>query len=102
MKRLEHVVAQFFTQVTAQYSQVPDPPYTIPKWNVEGTNDCQIRDPARTKTKQDQNKSMVRCILLLVPDHILTVPPEETPDAQCTIVHFGGGSGHLATPLALT
>lgn len=104
LKRFEQVVAKLLTQVTPLYSQLPSPPYLIPQWNVQGEGKSgQIADPVRAKRKQDQIKSLMRCILSLLPEHV--VSPESAtsalPDKAYTIVDFGGGSGHLAIPLAL-
>lgn len=97
LKRFEQVVATLLTQVTPRYSQLPSPPYRIPEWTAASG---QSADPVRAKRKQDQTKSMMRCILSLLPEHVLSL--ESTTTTTYTIVDFGGGSGHLAIPLALT
>lgn len=101
LKRFEQVVAKLLTEIQPSYSQLPSPPYSIPEWNVEGESKSgQIEDPLRAKRKQDQIKSLLRCILSLLPEHVIPLDPSVTQ--QYTIVDFGGGSGHLAIPLALT
>lgn len=56
---------------------------------VHGTAQGQLSDFHRAKRKEQQLQSMLRCILAL------------SGDEPCTVVDFGGGTGHLAIPLAL-
>ena len=56
---------------------------------VHGTATGQLRDFLRAKRKEEQIKSMLRCVFAL------------SGDEPCTVVDFGGGTGHLAIPLAL-
>lgn len=57
----------------------------------------QLSNRDRATRKEDQVRSMLRVILPLIPIYGV----EEEEERTCTIVDFGGGSGHLSIPLAL-
>lgn len=116
LKKFEKVVANVLLKVEPCYvclppqtpSQSPsfggdsgnddDWPFTfLPEAaRVRGNNPGQLKNPKRAWRKEGQLRSMLRCILPLVPPDGL-----RGPDDCTTIVDFGGGSGHLAIPLAL-
>lgn len=97
------------------------PPYA----RVCGDALGQLSDPKRAKRKEEQLRSLLQCIQVLLPpeiritirppssvvttmivatakESILTSPDNNTLGTEpYTIVDFGGGSGHLAIPLAL-
>jgi hypothetical protein len=104
LKHFEQVVANVLPTVQPDYMCLPpnlnslqdddDWPFSkLPKSaRVLGTNPGQLKDPQRAARKEGQLRSMLRCILRLVPND------DKKP---FTIVDFGGGSGHLGIPLAL-
>ena len=57
---------------------------------IWGDRPGQLKDRRRAARKEGQIRSLLRCITRLVP-----------ASTECSIVNFGGGSGHLALPLAL-
>jgi hypothetical protein len=63
---------------------------------VHGDSVGQLANEHRAQRKEDQLRSMLRCILALS-EKIL----DDGTDTPCTIVDFGGGTGHLAIPLAM-
>lgn len=82
---------------------------------VLGSLAGQLAHPARAARKEEQIRSMLRCILPLIPPvHAAAVVAATTTtttsyddttttdkSSPYTIVDFGGGSGHLSIPLAL-
>lgn len=67
---------------------------------VYGTAKGQISNPQRARRKEDQLRSMLRCILSLCSSTDKN-QVDANEDSPFTIVDFGGGTGHLAIPLAL-
>jgi Methyltransferase domain len=79
---------------------------------VLGTLPGQLTDPIRATRKENQIRSMLRCIIPLLPAET-TDPLQRTGSCDessttalptsrpFTIVDFGGGTGHLSIPLAL-
>jgi Methyltransferase domain len=69
---------------------------------VQGDNPGQLSQPQRARRKEQQLQSMLRCILPLIPPPIIPdTTTTTTTDRKFVLVDFGGGSGHLAIPLAL-
>ncbi|GAX25209.1 hypothetical protein FisN_5Lh291 [Fistulifera solaris] len=102
LKRFEQVVAKLLTHITPRYSQLPSPPHPFREWKGTGKQG-QIEDPVRAQRKQDQIKSLMRCILSLLPEQVVSSETStKKVEESYTIVDFGGGSGHLSIPLALT
>jgi hypothetical protein len=101
LKRFEQVVAKLLTQIKPRYSQLPSPHHPLPEWNIQG-KEGQIEDPVRAQRKQNQIKSLMRCILSLLPEQVVSPEASKKNESYYTIVDFGGGSGHLSIPLALT
>jgi Methyltransferase domain len=102
LKRFEAVVARLLPVVVPNYVQLPPLPLEsngrsewpfhrlTPSAGVFGSLPGQIAQPERSRRKEEQVTSMLRCILPLIPAASKTV-----------VVDFGGGSGHLSIPLAL-
>ncbi|GAX16914.1 hypothetical protein FisN_5Hh291 [Fistulifera solaris] len=102
LKRFEQVVAKLLTHITPRYSQLPSPPHPLQEWKGTGKQG-QIEDPVRAQRKQNQIRSLMRCILSLIPEEVLSIETTTKEEEKTyTIVDFGGGSGHLSIPLALT
>jgi Methyltransferase domain len=108
-KRSEHVVHQILCHIPApshEASLPPSPqekndwPYrTLPAAaRVGGSLPGQIADPVRARAKEDQVRSMLRCILPFVPNDDEN---SATTTTEYSMVDFGGGTGHLSIPLAL-
>ena len=99
LKRFEHVVASLLRDVKPCYVTLPHVDGSSPGWpfdqlprhaRVHGSLDGQLEDENRAKSKEDQLRSMLRALWAVLPE-----------EGSFTIVDFGGGSGHLAIPLAL-
>jgi hypothetical protein len=99
LKHFEQVAANVLPSVQPEYVCLPPNPENDADWpfsklpksaRVLGTNPGQLKNPQRAARKEGQLRSMLRCILRLVPK-----------DEPFTIVDFGGGSGHLGIPLCL-
>ena len=125
LKHFEHVVANILPTVQPIYTCLPPRPFsTSHDWpfdqlpssaRVYGTGRGQIKDPQRAARKEGQLRSMIQCIVSLLPPttNTINVPAEQQPQQPqqqqqhhhhhhpFTIVDFGGGSGHLGIPLAL-
>jgi hypothetical protein len=107
LKHFETVVATLLPIIQPEYVELPrvssfnttlDWPFDCipPAARVWGNLPGQLPQRIRAQRKEDQIRSILRCILSLVPD---SVTKEAT--IHFTIVDFGGGSGHLSLPLAL-
>jgi len=112
LKRFEQVVAKLLSSVEPYYVRLP-PPLPIPSTSTDKSNAIIDDDYPfsglprsarvmgnhpnlkRAYRKEGQLKSMMVCILRLIP------PSTSSPTPPTTIVDFGGGSGHLGIPLAL-
>ncbi|CAJ1936810.1 unnamed protein product [Cylindrotheca closterium] len=100
-KRFEKVLSNILPIVEPEYVCLPpacrseseDWPfhdYLPHSARIWGDHPGQLKDRRRAARKEGQIRSLLRCIMRLVP-----------ANTECTIVDFGGGSGHLALPLAL-
>lgn len=112
LKHFEQVLTRILPSITPEYVQIPPVPkstYSEKEGNelwpfdqipasarVLGDNPGQLSKPHRARRKEQQLQSMMRCIFQLLPTSTKTVN-----DPPFTIIDFGGGSGHLAIPLAL-
>ena len=97
LKHFERVVVDLLPHTEISYSELPPLPDEnwpfdqLPAYaRVYGTATGQLSDLSRARRKEQQLQSMLRCILAVTND-----------DIPCTIADFGGGTGHLAIPLAL-
>ena len=72
-----------------------------PAARVWGNLPGQLPQPVRATRKEEQVRSMLRCILPLLPPAPATSKQAAVEEDPYTIVDFGGGSGHLSIPLAL-
>jgi Methyltransferase domain len=72
---------------------------------VHGAQPGQIANFDRARRKAEQIHSIFRCIHALLPPHLVCEEPcgsdDDTSTEVYTICDLGGGSGHLALPLAL-
>ena len=70
-------------------------PFSVlpPQSRVLGTGRGQLSDLTRAVRKENQLRSLMRCVVAML--------PKEKSRTTTTIVDFGGGTGHLAIPLAL-
>jgi hypothetical protein len=106
LKHFEQVVASILPTVQPEYVTLPPAPVKDENWpfdklpqsaRVLGDSMGQLKDPVRAARKEGQLRSMLRCILKVL--------PESASDASNSrpfhICDFGGGSGHLGIPLAL-
>lgn len=103
LKYFEQVLVKLLKHVEPRYIPLPQPKNIALLWKdwdvlpkaakVHGTLPGQLPDSKRAKRKEDQLKSMLRCIFALL--------EKEKDEGHKTIVDFGGGSGHLSIPLAL-
>lgn len=125
LKHFERALAKLLPHIEPRYMPLPPPPvYTTdssttavstcnyalpikeeereewPNWGqlppagrVYGSLPGQLNNRQRATRKEQQIQSMLRCIFPLL--------PTDVNDISCTIVDFGGGSGHLSIPLAL-
>jgi hypothetical protein len=102
------VIAKLLTVIQPEYVELPrvSSLNTNPDWpfdclppaaRVWGNLPGQLPQRNRAQRKEDQIRSILRCILSLVPDFVVT----KDATIKFTIVDFGGGSGHLSLPLAL-
>ena len=100
LKHFERVASNILPTVQPEYSKLPPPLDNDNQWPWStlpvsarpfGSNPGQLKSPERAARKEGQISSLFRCILRLI--------PEDNP--CCTIVDFGGGSGHLGVPLSL-
>jgi SAM-dependent methyltransferase len=85
-KRFEQVLAKLLPHVQPHFCQIP--PRPLPgdwPWTVlpEGAGPSKMR-------KKQQLQSLIQCIVAMLPN-----------SEHIKIVDFGGGTGHLAIPLAL-
>eukprot|EP00523_Entomoneis_sp_CCMP467_P009067 CAMPEP_0168729322 /NCGR_PEP_ID=MMETSP0724-20121128/6140_1 /TAXON_ID=265536 /ORGANISM="Amphiprora sp., Strain CCMP467" /LENGTH=1037 /DNA_ID=CAMNT_0008776195 /DNA_START=8 /DNA_END=3121 /DNA_ORIENTATION=- len=126
LKHFEIVVKNLLSKVTIEYSNLPplslsnetkeesshsNSDVSSPKWpfiilppqaQVHGSIPGQIADQTRARRKEDQLQNMIRCVLFLLEETSVQGEPEQSsPSTTTTLVDFGGGSGHLAIPLAL-
>lgn len=115
LKQFERVVADILPCIQPSYVLLPAKPangdldveswpfHTLPAAaRVWGTLEGQLAQKERATRKEAQIRSMIRCVLALLPTTKTTLrDKEEENSASYTIVDFGGGSGHLAIPLAL-
>lgn len=104
------VVVDVLPHTDISYSQLPPLPLcttatadwpfdTLPAAaRVHGAAQGQISDPTRARRKEEQLRSMLRCIVALGDGNKESNEHQPTP---CTVIDFGGGTGHLAMPLAL-
>lgn len=99
-KRFEKVLTNILPHLEPEYVCLPpcrdgskDWPFNeyLPNSaRVWGDRPGQLKDQRRAFRKEAQIRSLLRCIMRLVPSN-----------TEFTIVDFGAGSGHLALPLAL-
>jgi Methyltransferase domain len=72
---------------------------------VHGVRPGQIANFDRARRKAEQIHSIFRCIQALLPPHLVCEDTRDSDDDTSTDVYticdLGGGSGHLALPLAL-
>ena len=130
LKHFEDVLTRVLPSVQPSYVQLPPVPLSnndpspisssllwpfdiLPDTaRVHGKNPGQLAQPQRALRKEQQLQSMLRCIMPLIPTRTPTPPPISSSNTSTivdttsnhvrfTIVDFGGGSGHLAIPLAL-
>ena len=111
LKKFERVVAAILPHVQPDYVELPplansadaatDWPFDkLPAAaRVLGSLEGQLSDTNRATRKENQLRSMLRCVLALLPKAASTTI--EKQEASYTIVDFGGGTGHLAIPLAI-
>eukprot|EP00977_Amphora_coffeiformis_P028941 scaffold37992_cov191-Amphora_coffeaeformis.AAC.2 len=108
LKHFERVVVNVLPHTDISYTHLPPLPETeqannnnntdwpfdgLPAFaRVHGTATGQLNNKQRAQRKEDQLRSMLRCILAL---------GNNSNDEPLTIVDFGGRTGHLAIPLAL-
>lgn len=85
----------------------PSPPSSACSWTfperVWGTRPGQLSNLVRANRKEDQIRSVLRCVapLLTAPlGRPSTTTDERTPTTPITVVDFGGGTGHLSIPLS--
>jgi hypothetical protein len=122
-KRFEHVVAHLLLKIHPLYRRLPPVPTmsssssattttttTTKDWpyhslpaaaRVFGNGRGQLSDQIRAQRKEDQVRSMLRCIIPLIPLPSSSSSSESSAWFSYTIVDFGGGTGHLSIPLAL-
>jgi len=120
LKHFEKVLVKLLPHIEPKYTLLPQPPPTTAttgeeKWlnwddlppaaRVYGTLPGQLLNLQRATRKEQQIESLLRCIFLLLDDKPAIATHSTTTDDidehSRTIVDFGGGSGHLAIPLAL-
>jgi Methyltransferase domain len=104
-KRSQHVVHQLLRHLALPRYEAslppapddPDWPYTkLPAAaRVWGPWPGQMADPVRARAKEDQVRSLLRCIVPWVPHD------KDDNTTEYTMVDFGGGTGHLSIPLSL-
>jgi len=97
LKHFEQVVAQLLQQVEPHYEPLPPPLTTTSLWaqlppsaRIHGHHPGQLSSKSRALRKQGQLDSLWRCL-----------PRNPTASTPQVMVDWGGGSGHLAIPLAL-
>ena len=93
--------------ITINYTNLPLPP--TPEWpfdqlpseaRVYGTQRGQLPNIVRAQRKEDQLRCMLACVMALL-ENCGILSSYTSQSSPTTIVDFGGGSGHLAIPLAL-
>mmetsp|Transcript_38349 Transcript_38349/g.92759 ORF Transcript_38349/g.92759 Transcript_38349/m.92759 type:complete len:459 (-) Transcript_38349:1394-2770(-) len=89
LKRFEKVLTNILPYVEPDYVCLPSQDESADYDYLPNSARPQ-QDRRRAARKEGQIRSLLRCIMPLVPTN-----------TKCTIVDFGGGSGHLALPLAL-
>lgn len=101
LKQFEKTTANLLSTVEPQYVCLPPPLDADADWpfsqlptsaRVLGPNPGQLNNPKRAGRKEGQLRSIIRCVLRLIP---------EDAKRGFTVVDFGGGSGHMGIPLAL-
>lgn len=106
LKHFEQVVASILPTVQPDYVTLPPAPVEDDNWpfdklpqSARVLGDCrgQLKDPVRAARKEGQLRSMLRCILKLLPESA----SDASNSRPFNICDFGGGSGHLGIPLAL-
>lgn len=105
LKAFEEVVADLLPHVTPSFVQLPPVPSSSlneeswpfdsvpPAGQVSGSAPGQLSGK-RAKRKEGQLRSLLRCIIAML-------PVKDDDKKKVTIVDFCGGTGHLALPLAL-
>ena len=131
LKHFEEILTRVLSSVQPNYVQLPPVPLSnedpfptsaslhllwpfdlLPDTaRVHGKNPGQLVQPQRALRKEQQLQSMLRCIIALIPpkptpplapsSNANTITATTSDCDSFTIVDFGGGSGHLAIPLAL-
>jgi hypothetical protein len=113
IKHYERVVTNLLHHVEPKYVNLPNNTFPVSSssdWpydilpnaaRVRGTLPGQLSNPIRALRKENQIRSMLRCIISLLPKQILQLSTNDRLSSEYTFVDFGGGSGHLSIPLAL-
>ena len=133
LKHFEQVVASILPTVQPDYVILPPAPVVVNNKNNNNwpfdklpksarvLGDCkgQLKDPIRAARKEGQLRSMLRCILKLLPESARSASSSGGSSSSSSssdgvdasnnnnsrppfhICDFGGGSGHLGIPLAL-
>lgn len=103
LKHFEHVLWKLLSRVEPTYIPLPEPSaFNQIDWDalpsaarVHGNLPGQLADKQRAMKKDFQVKSLLRCLFALL-------PPNDDDSPPFTVVDFGGGSGNLSLPLALS
>lgn len=125
LKHFERVLTDLLPVVRPDYVCLPSPRNLSPKEEIDeneldpsipmewpfsqlpasarvfGNNPGQLPNKRRADRKEGQLRSMLRCILHLIPSSAMEKVDRPNNKVPFTIVDFGGGSGHLGIPLAL-
>jgi Methyltransferase domain len=108
LKHFERVLIRLLHHVEPRYIPLPQstpPSIPWPPWDilpsgarVHGNLPGQLSNKQRAMRKEAQVVSMMQCIFSILNNTTTTSPGAAV---KKTIVDFGGGSGHLAIPLAI-